>query len=350
MFICIIIHDPFFRKKGSLKVKFNHFGKVFLEHKGRKESVITLIILVIVAAVIVSWIAGLWSCESGRRDLTEEERLTISDYINSVSVLVQQSNKLSYEFFNTISSVKEVSREELDAGLLEIIEESRVLLQNTEELNPPQGFEVPQGYLRLVFDTRNRSYEDFRPALFNALDDLNLEISFQEELKKSGESLGIGNLTIIDSVVLQDRSLTSTQDVIVFISDIKTVTKLQERRGVAVIGDSIEFDPRVLNENGEYWILENGDDITVAVNIENQGNIAENGVDVVVTYKTQDNISDEKTFTIDEIQPSQQKLVTLSGFTAYPGRKCEMKITVGPVPDEAFMGNNELIINFMMEN
>ena len=173
---------------------------------------------------------------------------------------------------------------------------------------------------------------------------------FQEELKKSGEALGIGNLTIIDSVVLQDRSLTSTQDVLAFISDIKTVTKLQERRGVAVIGDSIVFDPVVLNENGEYWILENGKEITVAIKIENQGNVVENDVNVVIAYKTEDNISDEKSFTIDEISPSQQKLVTLSGFTAYPGRKCEMEITAGPVPDEAFMGNNTLIINFMMEN
>ena len=109
---------------------------------------------------------------------------------------------------------------------------------------------MPQGYLRLVFDTRNRSYEDFKPALFNALDDLDVEISttqitntflymfmsdeiykyFQDELKKSGEDLGIGNLTIIDSIVLQDRSLTSTQNVLAFISDIKTVTKLQDYR------------------------------------------------------------------------------------------------------------------------
>lgn len=341
-----------------------------MEHRGRKESIITLIIMIIVAAVIVSWITGLWSCESGRRDLTEEEKLTISDYINSVSVLVQQSNKVSYNFFNTINKVKDVSREELDSELLEIIEGSRVLLQNAEELNPPEGFEVSQGYLRLVFDTRNRSYEDFRPALFNALDDLDVEISttqitntflymfmsdelykyFQDELKKSGESLEISNLTIIDSVVLQDRSLTGTQNVLAFISDIKTVTKLQERRGVAVIGDSIVFDPPVLNENGEYWILENGKEIAIAIKIENQGNVEEKNVDVLISYKTEDNISDEKSYTIDTISPSEQKVVTLSGFTAYPGRKCEVEITAGPVPDEAFMGNNTLIIKFMMEN
>ena len=135
-----------------------------------------------------------------------------------------------------------------------------------------------------------------------------------------------------------------------FISDIKTVTKLQERRGVAVIGDSIVFNPPVLNENGEYWILENGKEITIAIKIENQGNVVENNVDVLVSYKTEDNISDEKSFTIDSINPSEQKVVTLSGFEAYPGRKCEIKITAGPVPDEAFMGNNELTVKFMMEN
>jgi len=326
--------------------------------------------MIIVAAVIVSWITGLWSCEAGRKDLTKEQKLTISDYINSVSVLVQQSNKVAYDFFNTIDKVKDISREELDEELLDIIEESRVILQNSNELNPPEGFEVSHGYLELVFDTRNRSYEDFKPALFNALDDLDIEISttqitntflymfmsdelyiyFQEKLKESGEDIGIGNLIVIDSAVLQDRSLTSTQSVLGFISDIKTITKLQERRGVAVIGDSIEFDPPVLNENGEYWILGNGNEISIAVRIENQGNIVENDVDVLISYKTENNISDEKNYIIDTINPSEQKVVTLSGFAAYPGRKCEIEITVGPVPDEAFMGNNTLIVKFMMEN
>lgn len=341
-----------------------------MEHRGRKESIITLIIMIIVAAVIVSWITGLWSCEAGRKDLTKEQRLTISDYINSVSVLVQQSNKVSYDFFNTIDKVKDITREELDKELLDIIEESRVILQNSNELNPPEGFEVSHGYLELVFDTRNRSYEDFRPALFNALDDLDIEISttqitntflymfmsdevyiyFQDKLKESGENIGIGNLTIIDSAVLQDRSLTGTQNVIGFISDIKTVAKLQERRGVAVIGDSIEFDPPVLNQNGDYWILGNGEEISIAVKIENQGNVVENDVVVLISYKTENNVSDEKSYTIGAIEPSKQKVVTLSGFTAYPGRKCEIEITVGPVPDEVFMGNNTLVIKFMMEN
>lgn len=341
-----------------------------MEHRGRKESIITLIIMIIVAAVIVSWITGLWSCEAGRKDLTKEQRLTISDYINSVSVLVQQSNKVSYDFFNTIDKVKDITREELDKELLDIIEESRVILQNSNELNPPEGFEVSHGYLELVFDTRNRSYEDFRPALFNALDDLDIEISttqitntflymfmsdevyihFQDKLKESGENIGIGNLTIIDSAVLQDRSLTSAQNVIGFISDIKTVAKLQERRGVAVIGDSIEFDPPVLNQNGDYWILGNGEEISIAVKIENQGNVVENDVVVLISYKTENNVSDEKSYTIGAIEPSKQKVVTLSGFTAYPGRKCEIEITVGPVPDEVFMGNNTLVIKFMMEN
>jgi hypothetical protein len=341
-----------------------------VERKGKKESIITLIIMFIIAAVIVSWITGLWSCDIGRKDLTEEQRLTISDYINSVSVLVQQSNKISYNFFNTVNKVKEVSREELDKELLDIIEESRIILENSKEINPPQDFEVSHGYLELVFDTRNRSYEDFKPALFNALDDLDLDISttqitntflymfmsdeiylyFQDKLKQSGDNIGIGNLTIIDSTVLQDRSLTSSQNVLGFISEIKAVTKLQERRGVAVVGDSIKFDPEVLNEQGDYWILANGAEINIAISIENQGNVTEKDVNIIVTYKSEDNVADEKSYTITSIDPSNQEIVTFSGFTAYPGRKCEIEITAGPVPGEVLMTNNSLIIKFMMEN
>ncbi len=341
-----------------------------MERRGRRETIITLIIMVIIAVVIVSWLSGLWSCENGRKELTDTERLTISDYVNSISVLVQQSNKISYNFFNVMDRAREMTREDLDSELLKIIEESKVVLENSKELVPPEFFEVAQGYLELVFETRNRAYEDFRPALFNALQDLDLDISttqitntflymfmsdeiylyFQDKLKESGEKLGISNLTIIDSVVLKDRNLTNTQSVMGFISEIKSVTELQERRGVAVIGDSIKFDPEVLNEQGDYWILANGSEISVAIDIQNQGNVIENNVNVIMKYVTEDNISEEKEYTIATINPSEQKVVTISGFTAYPGRKCVLEITAGPVPNEVLTTNNTATFRFMMED
>lgn len=341
-----------------------------MEKRGKRESVIILTVMLIVAAVIVSWISGLWGCERGRTDLTEKERLTISDYINSISVLVQQSNKISYNFFNTLDTIKDLSREDLDNQLLGVIEESMVVLENNKELNPPEQFEVLHGHLDLVFDTRSRAYGNFKPALFNALDDLDIDIAstqitntflymfmsdeiylyFQDKLQKAGEEIGIENLAIIDSRILLDKSLTSSQDVIGFISEIKTVTVLQERRGVAVIGDTIDFDPVPLNEHDEYWILANGSEISVAIAVENQGNVIENNVEVIMTYKTEDNIAEEKSYTIGTINPSEQKVVTISGFEAYPGRKCELTITVGPVPNEVLMTNNTVTFKFMVED
>lgn len=341
-----------------------------MERRGRKETIITLIIMIIIVIVIVSWLSGLWSCEAGRKDLTDEERLNIRDYVNSVAVLVQKSNKVSYKFFNTIAKAKELSREDLDSELLEIIEESKVILENSRELNPPEFFEVAHGYLELVFETRNKAYEDFKPALFNVLRDLDLDISttqitntflymfmsdeiylyFQDKLEESGENLGIKNLTIIDSVILKDRNLTSTQNVMEFISEIKSVAELQQRRGVAVIGDSIKFNPQVLNEQGDYLILANGPKISVAVTIQNQGNVVENDVNVVMKYMTEDNILEEKEYTIDSIKPSELRVVTISEFTAYPGRKCELEITAGPVPDEVLLTNNTVKYKFMMED
>ena len=340
-----------------------------MERRGRKESIITLVIMFIIAMVIVSWLSGLWSCETGRKELTKEERLTISDYINSISVLVQQSNKISYKFFNLLDKAREMSREDLNTELLAIIEDSEVVLDNSNALVPPESFEVTHGYLELVFETRNRAYEDFRPALFNALKDLDLEISttqitktflymfmsdeiylfFQDKLKESGEELGISNMTVIDSAVLQDKNLTNTQSVASFISEIKSVSELQERRGVAVIDDTIKFNPEVVNQQGDYWILDSGSEISVSINIQNQGNVAESDVNVVMKYMAEDNIVDEKTYTIESIEPSQDKTVTISGFAAYPGRKCELEITVGPVTDEVFLGNNSATFKFMMD-
>ncbi len=326
--------------------------------------------MIIVAAVIVSWLTGLWSCESGRKDLSEEEKLSIADYVNSVSVLIQQSNKISFNFFITIEKVEDISREELDDTLSEIIEESKVVSENCKELNPPQNFEVAHGYLELVLDIRNNTYENFKPALFNALQDIDLDISssqitnsflymfmsdeiykyFQDELKKAGEDIGISNLTIIDSKVLKDRNLTDTQSVLDFISDIKKVTNLQERRGVAVISQSIEFDPKIINENDDYLILANGSEVSVTILVENQGNIVEKDVNVLMIYRSQDNPIEEKNYIISSINPSEQKAVTISGFPAYPGRKCELEITAGPVPNEALLTNNTVIYKFMIEN
>jgi len=325
--------------------------------------------MIIIAAVIISWLSGLWSCEAGRVELSDEERLTISNYVNSVSIYVQQSNRVSYRFFNVLEQAKNLSREDLESELLDIIEENKVILANCKELRPPEFFDVAHGYLELVFETRSKAYEDFRPALFNALEDLDLEIStaqitntflymfmsdeiylyFQDKLEESGELLGISELPIIDSKILQDKDLTGTQNVTAFISEIKAVSGLQERRGVAVIDESIEFDPPQINVQGDYRIIAKGSEITIAIKIENQGNVIENDVDVIMKYMTQDNISEEEKYVINSINPSEQKVVTLSGFTAYPGRKCELEITAGPVPDEVLMTNNTAKYKFMME-
>ncbi len=326
--------------------------------------------MIIIAAVITSWLTGLWSCEAGRKDLTAEERLTIADYINSISVLVQHSNKLSINFFTTLNKVKDTSRKEIDEELSSIIEESKVILQNVQEMNPPEFFEVPHGYLRLVFDMRSRAYENFKPAFFNVLDDLDPENSitqisnsfqymlmsdevykyFQEELKKAGEELGVNNLTIIDSLILEDESLTYPDTVGKMVSDVRSVTDLEVRRGVAVITQSINFSPPIKNEQDDYFIIKNGNGISISINIENQGNVTENDVPVKMTY-TAEGVS--KPMELDEviniINPSEQKTVTFSGLESYPGKRCEIIIEAGPVENEVLFTNNTAIYKFLME-
>ncbi len=326
--------------------------------------------MIIIAAVITSWLTGLWSCEAGRKDLTAEERLTIADYINSISVLVQHSNKLSINFFTTLNKVKDTSRKEIDEELSSIIEESKVILQNVQEMNPPEFFEVPHGYLRLVFDMRSKAYENFKPAFFNVLDDLDPENSitqisnsfqymlmsdeiykyFQEELKKAGEGLGVNNLTIIDSLILEDESLTYPDTVGKMVSNVRSVTDLEVRRGVAVITQSINFSPPIKNEQDDYFIIKNGNGISISINIENQGNVTENDVPVKMTY-TAEGVS--KPMELDEviniINPSEQKTVTFSGLESYPGKRCEIIIEAGPVENEVLFTNNTAIYKFLME-
>jgi len=326
--------------------------------------------MIIIAIVIGSWLTGLWSCEKGRSDLTEKEKLSIADYINSISVLIQHSNKVSVNFFSTLNKAKDISKEELETDLSNDLEESKIIMENSLEINPPDFFDVSHGYLSLVFKTRNKAYEEFKPALSNIFGDtdvenstaqiadsfLNMYISdeiykyFQEELKKSGESLGVNNLTIIDSSILQDRNLINIQDVNNLLAEIKTVTDVAQRRGVAILNQSIVFSPEILNEADEYLIIKNGSDISVTISIENQGNMAENDVLVKMSYSAEGiSKTEEKTYTIKTINPSEQASVTISGFKAYPEKKCEIKIEAGPVPEEVLITNNTAIFKFMME-
>jgi hypothetical protein len=338
-----------------------------LERRGRRDVTIILILMIIIAVVITSWITGLWSCEAGKQDLTEKQKLSIADYINSISVLTQHSNKVSINFFTTLNKVKETSKTELDTSLSQYIDESLVIYKNCQEINPPAGFEVSQGYLKLVFDTRNRSYNDFKPALFNVLGDLDIENStsqisqafllmymsddlykyFQQELKSSGEKLGINNLTIIDSTILEDKSLLDSNRISSLIQDYKSVTNLQERRGIALIAQSITFNPQVINENGDYLIIKNGTQINLTINLENQGNIAESNIPVKATYTVEGVAKPEvKEIKIDSLNPSEQKPASFTGFKAYPGKKCEIKIEAGPVENEVLLTTIPRILKY----
>ena len=341
-----------------------------MERRSRKEPVITLIIMIIIAAVIVSWLTGLWSCESGKKNLNDQTKLSIADYVNSVSVLIQHSNKTSVNFFILLGKIKDISREELDKSLSDITEESKISLQNCMEMNPPLNFEVAHGYLKLVLDQRSKAYENFKPALFNALQNIQGDISssqisnaflsmymsdeiykyFQNEIKASGEKLEITNLTILNSVILKDGNLKDSQYVTKFITDIKTVANLQERRGLALINDSIEFNPKIINEQGDYLILAKGDIVNVTLLVENQGNITEKDVIVTMNYSTEtDPKPEEKTYTITSINPSEQKSVTISGFKAYPGTRCSITIDVKPVQNESLLTNNTASFKFLVE-
>ena len=110
---------------------------------------------------------------------------------------------------------------------------------------------------------------------------------FQQELKSSGEKLGINNLTIIDSAILEDKTLLDSNRISSMIQDYKSVTSLQERRGVALISQSIAFNPQLINEQDDYLIIKNGTQISLTINVENQGNVAENNIPVKATYSVE---------------------------------------------------------------
>ncbi|HEX7560916.1 MAG TPA: hypothetical protein VF347_01880 [Candidatus Humimicrobiaceae bacterium] len=56
-----------------------------------------------------------------------------------------------------------------------------------------------------------------------------------------------------------------------------------------------------------------------------------------------------KEIKIGALNPSEQKPASFTGFKAYPGKKCDIKIEVGPVENEAYTTNNTVVFKIMME-
>lgn len=332
----------------------------------RRSSILNLVIVIAIIALLSIYLIGSFDCTN----LFKRRESPIENYIKKASELINLSNQISKNFITTREKIQSLDRVEMITELQKYADSSREIANECSDLKVPEEIERAHGVLQFVFDMRAAALDDYKPALLNALEDIDVEIA-SIQLSRALEDLHISDrvyeyykkavgivlkenkldqLEIPESYFLQKKEIYTLDKILDYINAAKGVATLQPIHGVAVLPETVEFDPKKKEEQGEYIVLLYSEEISVTISIENQGNQVEKDIPIKATLKSE--IEPEPVTvetTIPEIKPKEVLPVILTGIKSFPGSKCLLKILVGPVTFEQFLGNNEVEFKIMVE-
>lgn len=335
----------------------------------RRSSILNFVIVIAIIALLSIYLMGSFDC----KNLFKRRVSPIENYIKEVSELINLSNQISKNFITTREKIQSLDRVEMITELQKYADSSREIANKCSDLKVPEDpeeIERAHGILQFVFDMRAAALDDYKPALLNALEDIDIEIA-SIQLSKALEDLHLSDgayeyfkkavgivlkekkldqLEIPESYFLQKKEIYTIDKVLDYIYSAKGVPTLQPIHGIAVLPETVEFDPKKKEEQGEYIVLLYSEEISVTISIQNQGNQVEKDIPIKATLKSE--IEPEPFIvetTLSEIKPEEVLPVTLTGIKSFPGSKCLLKILVGPVTFEQFLGNNEVEFKIIVE-
>jgi len=335
----------------------------FPKQKPRGKSPTRLLVLLI-ALLILFYLIGLLGRSFGGGNTN-----ALEEYADKATKIVEKSNRVAKGFEALKTNVGEISREELKSRLSDYEKTSKETLDDCKELEAPNELEQAHLYLILCMELRAKGLETYRPALFNALKDIDLEVAsgqialslkdialsdraylqFSSDLKKVLKEKGVKK-TVPDSKFLSDNSVYEKTTIIKYVQELKGAKGLEAIHGLGV--SELTTDPKQIKVTAKkVAVLPSADSISVTVTVENQGNQIETNVPVVATIKSVTEPKEQKKEAyLETISPGQKKSITISGLkpTQDPDVTNLITITAGPVPNEKFTGNNVIEYKFIM--
>ena len=136
---------------------------------------IILAILVLVILLIV-YIYG--SCGRELKNNVEPAKDgTSALYAEFVTKLIKQSNDVAAMFTQLREGTKNISRAELEMKLNDMANVSDDINREITLNTPPQKMTKAHAFLQICLDLRASALKDYKLALFNALEDKDIEIS-----------------------------------------------------------------------------------------------------------------------------------------------------------------------------
>lgn len=340
---------------------YTNVGKPYFR-KRRKGSPLTLLLIVVAVLVLIYLVVGLLG--GGRaRDY--------QNYIDRTNKLVAKSNKISQGFTNLKANVETVSQPDLKAKLTAYAKESQKLTDECRSLEPPQEMKKAHFYLTLAFDLRAEGLRNYKPALFNALKDIDLEVAsaqvaaalkdlalsdraytlFSSEAEKVLKKEAV-KAKSLKSKFLADDTAYEKISLLPYLQQLKGIKSLEEIHGLVVSSPKTTPAQTTYNAKRRLALLPAASKLTVRVVVENQGNQIEFNVPVVGVLKSTAGVEEQRQeIRIISIEPGEKKTVTLTGFKPQAGAEITnlLTVTAGPVPKEKDIADNTIEYKFIME-
>ncbi|MEW6188654.1 MAG: hypothetical protein AB1466_00865 [Actinomycetota bacterium] len=334
----------------------------YIRRKRRSRLRLLLLFLLILAVI---YLVGIISGGLGK----EREKTRLKTYILETNKIVVQSNAIARDFNRLKADAPKISRSELGKKLTNQATRSGSLAKESRKIEVPSKLKKAHSYLMICLDLRAKGLKDYKPALFSALKDIDLEVSsgqvalalmdlrlsdrayslFRKEVEGVLKDMHVP-VSVIDSKFLKESMAFQKESIIAYLRELKGVEALEEIHGVGIIELKIEPKQASYVVSRRLAILPRSNQLSATVTVENQGNQPEKNIPVEAILKSETEPREYKwQAKISSMAPGEKKTIVFSGLKPITFNVVHLlTIKVGSVPNEKNTANNIREFKFMM--
>lgn len=326
----------------------------------RRRSQARLVIFLLILFAIF-YLIGSGYCGGRRID-------QLRAYITMTNELAEKSNKISQGF--ELLKMPNISRTELRKRLTQYSKESAIIAGKSQAIEVPGELEEAHSYLILSLKLRANALDRYKPAIFNALKDVDLEVAsgqvalvlkdlslsdrayhfFKTEAEQLLRRERVYGSSAVDSKFLKEDTAYEKATLIPYLEQLRGVASLEEVHGIAIIGFAVNPKETGYNPAQKLYSLPGMNRLSITVTVHNQGNQIETKVPIKATIKSETQPREQiLQAVIDSLAPNEKKSVTIDRLRPTPGQVVNLlTVTAGPVPKEKYLGNNVREFKFIM--
>lgn len=293
-----------------------------------------------------------------------------ADYYGKTLKMIKKSNEEGKEFTSLWKEASWLKREKIEEKLSQLIKESKSLLKEAQDITPPKEMEKAHLYFIFTLELRARGLENYKPALFNALKDVDLEVAsgqvanalkdlalsdraylaFREEAEKVLKERGVDKK--YPSFHFLEENSYEKEKLFPYLQMLREAQSLKATHGLSLVSISTNPKKKRYLPSRRLYILPATDIMSVTVEVENQGNVDEEDVKVKASLKSEIE-PQEKVYevTIPLIKKGEKRAVTFENLlpTNEPEVINLLTIEVSPVSGERYTENNRREFKFVLE-